>query len=57
MSSSSQKKVRYKFLAKVSLSLAKLSCMVAHVKPIIRDDKPDHVILHTGTMVIVVTKQ
>ena len=23
--------------------------MVDHVKPTIRDDKPDHVILHTGT--------
>ena len=23
--------------------------MVAHVKPTIRDDKPGHVILHTGT--------
>ena len=44
------KKVRHKFLVKVRpFTGAKVSCMVDHVKPAIRDDKPDHVILHTGT--------
>ena len=44
------KKVRHKFLVKVRpFTGAKVSCMVDHVKPTIRDDKPDHVILHTGT--------
>ena len=44
------KKVRHKFLVKVSpFSSARVSCMFGHVKPIIRDDKPDHVILYTGT--------
>ena len=28
---------------------AKVSCMVDYVKLTIHDDKPDHVILHTGT--------
>ena len=35
------KKVRHKFLVKVTG--AKVSCMADHVKPTIRDDKPDHV--------------
>ena len=44
------KKVRHKFLVKVCpFTGAKESCMVDHVKPTIRDDKPDHVILHTET--------
>ena len=50
MGISSRKKVRHKFLVKVRpFTGAKVSCMVDHVKPTIRDDKPDHVILHTGT--------
>ena len=37
------KKVRHKSLVKVRpFSGAKLSCMVDHVKPTIRGDKPDH---------------
>ena len=44
------KKVRHKFLVIVRpFSGAKVSCMVDHVKPTLRDDKPDHIILHTGT--------
>ena len=44
------KKVRHKFLVKVRLfSGAKVNCMVDHVNPTIRNDKSDHVILHTGT--------
>ena len=44
------KKVRRKFLVKVRpFTGAKVSCVVHHVKPTIRDDKPDHVILHTRT--------
>ena len=44
------KKVRHKYLIKVrSFSGAKVSCMVDHVKPTLRDDKPDHIILHVGT--------
>ena len=44
------KKVRHKYLIKVqSFSFAKVSCMVDHVKPTLRDDKPDHIILHVGT--------
>ena len=44
------KKVRHKYLIKVrSFSGAKVSCMVDHVKPTLRDDKPDHIILHAGT--------
>ena len=40
------KNVRHKFLVKVRpFSGAKVSCMVDHVKPTIRNDKPDHVIL------------
>ena len=43
------KKVRHEYLIKVrSSSGAKVSCMVDHVKPTLRDDKPDHIILHTG---------
>ena len=50
MGISSRKKVRHKFLVKVRpFTGAKVSCMVDHVKPTIGDDKPDHVILHTGT--------
>ena len=44
------KKVRHKFFVKVRpFTGAKVSGMVDHVKPTIRDDKPDHVILHTET--------
>ena len=44
------KKVRHKYLMKVrSFSGAKVSCMVDHVKSILRDDKPDRVILQAGT--------
>ena len=44
------KKVRHKYLIKVrSFSDAKVSCMVDHVKPALRDDKPGHIILHAGT--------
>ena len=44
------KKVRHKYLIKVrSFSGAKVSCMVDHVKRTLRDDKPDHIILHVGT--------
>ena len=44
------KKLNRYFLVKVRpLTCAKVSCMFDHVKPTIRDDKPDHVILHTGT--------
>ena len=44
-----RKKVRHKFFVKVRpFTGAKVSCIVDHVKPTIRDDKPDHVILHTG---------
>ena len=44
------KKVRHKYLIKVrSFSGAKVSCMVDHVKPILRDDKPDHIILQAAT--------
>ena len=44
------RKVRHKYLIKVrSFSGAKVSCMVDHVKPTLRDDKPDHIILHVGT--------
>ena len=44
------KKVRHKFLVKVrSFSVAKVSCMVDHVKPTILDEKPDIFILHTRT--------
>ena len=39
------KKVRHKYLIKVrSFSGAKVSCMVDHVNPTLRDDKPDHII-------------
>ena len=44
------KKVRHNYLIKVrSFSGAKVSCMVDQVKPTLRDDKPDHIILHAGT--------
>ena len=44
------KKVKHQFLVKVRpFAGAKVSCMVDYIKPTIRDDKPDHVILHTGT--------
>ena len=44
------KKVRHKFLVKVRpFSGDKVSCINDHVKPTIRDDKPDHAIMYTGT--------
>ena len=44
------RKVRHKYLIKVrSFSGAKVSCMVDHVNPTLRDDKPDHIILNVGT--------
>ena len=44
------KKVRHKYHIKVqSFSGAKISCMVDHAKPTLRDDKPDNMILHAGT--------
>ena len=44
------KKVRQKYLIKVrSFSGAKVGCIVDHVKPTLRDDKSDHIILCTGT--------
>ena len=44
------KKVKHEFLVKVRpFSGAKVSCMVDHVKPTIRDDKPNHALLHTET--------
>ena len=44
------KKVRHKFLVEVRpFTGAKVSCKVDYVKPTVRDDKPDHVILHTRT--------
>ena len=47
---SSHKKDKHKFIVKVRpFTGAKVSCMVDHVKPTIRDYKPDHIILHTGT--------
>ena len=43
------KKVRHKYLIKVrSFSGPKVSYMVDHLKPTLRNDKPDHVILHAG---------
>ena len=45
-----KKKVRHSYLTKVqSFSGRKISCIVDHVKPTLRDDKPDHIILHTET--------
>ena len=45
-----RKKVRHKFLVNVrSFPSAKVSCVVDHVKPTMRDDRSGHVILHTGT--------
>ena len=44
------KKVRHKHLIKLqSFSGTKVSCMVDHVKPTLRDEKPNHIILHIGT--------
>ena len=44
------KKLRHKYLVKVrSFPGAKISCMVDHVKPTIREDTPDNIILHAGT--------
>ena len=44
------KKVRHKHVVKVRpFSGARVSYMADHVKPTIRDYKPYHIILHTGT--------
>ena len=44
------KKVRHKYLIKVrSLTGAKVSCMVDHVKSTLRDSKANHIILHVWT--------
>ena len=44
------KKLRHKYLVKVrSFPGAKTTCMVDHVKPTIREDTPDNIILHDGT--------
>ena len=44
------KKLRHKYLVKVrSFPEAKISFMVDHVKPSIREDTPDNIILHAGT--------
>ena len=44
------RKIKHKHLVKVrSFSGAKISCMTDHVKPILRDINPDHIILHAGT--------
>ena len=40
---------KYKFLVKIRPKCAKVSWMVDHLKPAIRNDKPDHAIVHTGT--------
>ena len=41
------KKVKHKYLIKV-LSFSKVNSMNDHVKPTIRDEKPDHAVLHAG---------
>ena len=44
------KNLRHKYLVKVrSYPKAKVSCMADHVKPTIREEIPDNIILHTGT--------
>ena len=44
------RKMKHKHLAKVcSFSEAKISCMMDHVKPTLRDKNPDDIILHAGT--------
>ena len=44
------KKMRHKYLFKVRSFLGtKISSMVDHVKPTIREDTPDNIILHAGT--------
>ena len=49
------KKIRHKFLSKVCpFSSAKVSCMVDHVKPTIRDDKPDMLYCILEQMIFVV---
>ena len=43
------KKVRHKYLIKIrSFSGPKINYMVDHVKPTLRNNKPDHVNLHAG---------
>ena len=41
--------VRHKYLIKVRSLGATASCVIYHVKPTLRHDKPDHIILHAGT--------
>ena len=44
------KKERHKYLIKVrSFSGSKISFIVDHIKPTLRDHKPNHIILHAGT--------
>ena len=44
------KNLCHKYIVKVrSFPGAKISCMVDHVKPTIREDAPDNIILHAGT--------
>ena len=44
------KKIRQKFKVRVRpFKTAKVRCLVDHVKPAIREENPDHIILHIGT--------
>ena len=44
------RRIRHKHLVKVrSFSRTKISCMMDHVKPTLRDINPDHIVLHAGT--------
>ena len=44
------RKIKHKHLVKVrSFSGAKISCLMDHVKPTLRDINLDHIILHAGT--------
>ena len=44
------KSIKYKYSVRVRFyPSAKTSCLHDHVKPVIRNQEPDHIILHTGT--------
>ena len=44
------KSIRHKANIKVrSFPKAKVRCMTDHIKPTIREESPDHIIIHTGT--------
>ena len=44
------RKIKHKHLVKVrSFSGAKISFMLDHVRPTLRDINPDHIVLHAGT--------